>query len=287
MSSQEVDDVIVECTYGITEYNEYECLLEGVLVTDPTANVTFSGVHLENKTEADVLVVFIRNSNTPFMIPQLFTTFPNMVDLEIESSNLQSIDVPASVRLQYLILYRNTIMRLESGSIQDQTDLYLFEATGNYIHEIDEDFFEGMPNTFFVDLSSNHIQALAPSTFTPLRNVVVLDFYQNALTSLGDELFISNSILLLIYFGRNQISEVHHDFVRNLPSSLQGFEMTQNLCVDRSFSLTSPDDLMIINNALNQCFRNFNRISGDRNIAMQVQSGMTFQDEFGNNIFRT
>lgn len=287
MSSQEVDDVIVECTYGITVYDEYECVLEGITVTDPTANVTLGGVHLENKTEADVIVVTIVNSNTPFMIPQLFTTFPNMVDLEIESSNLQSIDVPASARLQYLILYRNTIMRLESESIQSQTDLYLFEATGNYIHEIDEDFFEGMPNTFFVDLSSNHIQVLAPSTFAPLRNLIILDFYQNALTSLGEDPFTSNSILLLIYFGRNQINEVHHDFVRNLPSSLQGFDMTQNLCVDRSFSPATPDDLMIINNALNQCFRNFNRISGDRNIAMRVQSGITFQDEFGNNIFMT
>lgn len=145
-----------------------------------------------------------------------------------------------------------------------------------------------MPNTFFVDLSSNHIQVLAPSTFTPLRNLVVLDFYQNALTSLGEDHFTSNSILLLIYFGRNQINEIHPHFVRNLPSSLQGFEVTQNLCVDRSFSSATPNNLMIINNALNQCFRNFNRISGDiRNIVMQVQSGMSFEDEFGNAIFMT
>lgn len=136
VSSQEVDDVIVDCKYILTEYKEYECVLEGITVADPTMNVIFGGVHLENKTEADVAAVYIINSNTPFMISQLFTTFPNMIDLEIESSNLQSIDVPASARLQYLILYRNNIRRLESGSIQNQTEIYLFEATGNYIQEI-------------------------------------------------------------------------------------------------------------------------------------------------------
>lgn len=104
-------------------FGEYVCHLTEIEVTNPETNVTFGGVHLENRTEADVEVVWMSYSNTPFMLPQLFTTFPNINELDIEFCNLQSINIPASARIQYLILYQNNITRLESGSLHNQGDM--------------------------------------------------------------------------------------------------------------------------------------------------------------------
>lgn len=265
---------------------DYTCLLEGIAVTVPGSNVTFAGVHLEGRTEADVLLVLIEYSNTPFMIPQLFTTFPNINELVIEYSNLQSIDVPDTVRLEYIVLFYNNVTKLQSGTLRNQSRLTYLEVIHNNIQEIDEEFFNDIPNTYYIELTNNRLTSLAPRTFYPLRYVIYIDLKDNLLESLGADLFSSNTILRSLYIERNPISEIHHDFVNSLPINLSFVNLSLNLCVNGVFQLGSGENRRLANHALNQCFRNFHRISSDlKSITMQIPPNVKFYDEFGNEIF--
>lgn len=283
ISAQE--PITVNCVYFIFQ-SEYTCLLEGIEVTTPGSNVTFAGVHLEGRTEADVEVVLIEYSNTPFMIPQLFTTFPNINELVIEFSNLQSIDVPDTVRLEYLVLFYNNVTKLESGTLRNQSRLTYLEVIHNNIQEIEEDFFNDIPNTYYVELTNNRLTALAPRTFASLRYVIYIDLKDNQLATLEADLFSSNGILRSLYLERNQISEIHNDFVNSLPINLSFVNLSLNLCVNGVFQLGNGESRRLANHALNQCFRNFHRISAElKSITMQIPPNVKFYDEFGNEIF--
>lgn len=129
--------VTLDCNY-LFFGGEYVCSLTEIEVLDPTIEVTFGGTHLQNLTELDVDVIWVVDSNTPFMIQSIFTTFPNINELTIEASNLQSISIPSDSRVEWLFLYGNNISRLEAGSVPGPSIMYYFEAVDCGIMDIDE-----------------------------------------------------------------------------------------------------------------------------------------------------
>lgn len=245
--------VTVDCNYLIFG-GEYVCSLNGIEVTDPTAEVTFGGIHLDGRTELEVDVVWILDSNTPFMIQSIFTTFPNINELTIEESNLQSISIPANSSVEWLFLYGNNISRLEAGTLQAPI-LFYFEAIDNGILAIDGGFFDQAPDTRYIDLSVNNITELAAGSFAP--GAVLIDLYRNGLAVIEEGLFVNNSILVALYLDRNVIVDIHPSFITGLPANLQYVAMAQNECFSGNLEVTSDGLRMMANNALNQCFRNF------------------------------
>lgn len=102
---------------------------------DPAANVTFVGNHTGENTDANVNVVEILSSNTPFIIEQIFTQFPNVIGLEIINSQLQTLRIPEFAILEDITLRGNNVSRIESNSLANQTNLVWFSATNNSILE--------------------------------------------------------------------------------------------------------------------------------------------------------
>lgn len=164
--------------FGSHLFDDYGCLLINITVLDPAANIVFVGQHLDNLTDSDVLSMVIVNSNTPFMMPQMFTTFPNMDELLIFSSNLQSINVPSSAQLFYLtrLLYDNNISRIESGSLRGQSRLTYLELSSNNIQEIEEDAFVDLEALNTLVLVGNQLQEIRGTTLHNLTNLIYLDF---------------------------------------------------------------------------------------------------------------
>lgn len=82
LSSALAQNITLECLF-FDQWNGYECYLDNITVLEIPENVTFTGQHLPNRTNADVDIVQVANSNMPVVIPQIFETFSNVSVLYI------------------------------------------------------------------------------------------------------------------------------------------------------------------------------------------------------------
>lgn len=279
--SQE-EDLTLECFFGDTW--QYECFLTQIEVLDPTQNVVFVGEHTENRTDDDVRIVRISASTTPFIIQQLFTTFPNIDELYIANSHLESIEIPDTVHLSDIEIYGNNITRLENGTFDGQASLINLVLRDNNILEIDEDAFAGLGALVHLNLLANHVEELAPRTFQSLTNLTSLDMERNRLRSISDELFSNNPLLTVLDFEANLIEEISPRLLSNF-NSLLHFDLTGNICVGRNFYLDSEDDFSFISlhNALRTCYNNFiGEVPVFKRVILEFLGPLRLFDEFGN-----
>lgn len=281
------ESITLNCQFLTTVFGEYTCRLLGIEVLDPAQEVIVGGEHVEGQTNDDVQVVQIRNSNTPFVIPQLFAAFPNVLELDIQNSNLQVLSIPAGIQLEYLTLYRNNISRIENGTFIGQSGLEFIEAMDNRIEVIEEDAFLGLEGLLGLMLIGNRIRALAPRTFHPLENLIFIDLERNLIERIEDGTFAENPELLSIYLEFNQINAVSPTFTAGFGINMEYVNLQGNRCINRPFALRDPIDLILLNNALNPCFNNFiGETPQTRRITLEFQGPLSLFDEFGNIIAR-
>lgn len=259
-------------------------MLHNIEVTDPTVNVIFGGTHAENRANSDVNIVEIDNSITPFMIPQIFTTFPNINELTIEHSGLQSISIPDSVQLHWLYLFGNNVSRIENGTFRNQTQLLFLYILFSNVEVIEEDALEGLTSLTSLVLVNNWIAHLEPRTFQPLINVENIDLGENRLTSVSEQLFSSNTRLRLLYLEFNQINAIAPGFDTSLRNTLYLMNLLGNVCVNRSFSLSTPESWELLDDGLATCFENFSNgtVPEIGQIQMEFSGCMSIFDEFDN-----
>lgn len=277
-------DVTFDCVFVETEADEYACILHNIEVIDPSVNVIFGGTHVENRSNADVNIVEIDNSTTPFMIPQIFTTFPNINELTIENSGLQSINIPDAVQLHWLYLFNNNISRIENGTFRNQSSLLFLYALSNNIEFIEENAFEGLSSLVSLVLTHNQIANLLPRTFQPLVNLEVMDFETNVITSISEDLFSSNTRLRLLYLDFNMINAIAPRFDAGLRNTLYLMNLSGNVCVNRSFSFANEQDWLNLEEGLATCFDNFNNGTSPetRQITMEFSGCLSIFDESNN-----
>lgn len=279
-------NIEIACVFQWTIFTEYACRLENITVLDPEVGVTFVGEHLGEMTDADVEVVQIRNSNTPFMIPSMFTTFPNIFELDIQSSNLESIDIPETVQLIWLIIYNNNISHIGSGTIRGQDRISYLELMSNRIETIDEDAFNDLGTLNSLVLINNQLQEIQGSTLHNLTRLSYLDFERNNLTRISEHTFSQNTILYSLYLEFNQIEAIHPRFASEL-TNLRFINLIGNGCVNRSFPLQDERGWMEMNAALQTCYNGYNGTVPElRTITMQFTGNLAIFDEFGNIIAR-
>lgn len=279
-------DIEVTCVFQWSFFNEYTCYLENITVSDPSVNVVFIGEHLANLTDHDVEVVEIRNSNTTFMIPQMFTTFFNIFELIIEDSNLQSFDIPSSVQLVWIIINRNNISHIGSGSIRGQSRLYHMELNSNGIVTIAEDAFVDLIALNSLLLINNQIEEIQGATFHHLTALSSIDIQRNNLKRISENTFSRNTNLFSLYLDSNQIEAIHPHFASEL-TNLRYFNLYGNSCIDRNFQLQSEQGLIDMNIALQTCYHSYNGgVPEIRTITMQFIGNLTISDEFGHIVAR-
>ena len=249
--------------------------------------MTISGEHLTGRTKNDVTVVQIRNSNTPFVIQQIFTSFPNLIKLDIQNSNLQELVLSSEVQLKYLTLYRNNISRIENGTFSGQSQLEIIDAMDNRITDIEINAFEGLENLYSLMLIGNRISRILPGTFHPMINLVYLDLEQNRIERIEDDTFSGNPALEALYLEYNVINAISTTFTTGLSKNLEYLNIQGNRCIDRQFALREPIDMILLNNALITCFNNFiGETPAVRRITLEFSGPLSLFDEFGNIIAR-
>jgi Leucine rich repeat len=284
-SSQNVD---LNCTFVLNYNSEYACRLFNIEVTNPSQNVNFVGQHLEGRSNANVQAVEIRGSNTPFTIPQIFTTFPNIVELFIHNSNLQSISIPDTVQLQRIDFNRNNISRILNGTFSGQRQLTFLQIANSQVEVVEQDAFIGLANVTYLNLAFNRIELILPPTMVPLTNLATCDLEGNLLTRMNCGVFGRSANLRSLYLENNRINAICTNFTRRLSSTVTFLNLSGNRCVDRRFQLGDELGLITLNNALNSCFNIYRDIptTERRQITLEFEGPLVLFDQFGNIIAR-
>jgi Leucine-rich repeat (LRR) protein len=275
------------CEFEFNYDNEYTCNLFAIEVTNPTHQVTFAGEHVQGQTNANVRSVKIRASNTPFIIPQIFTTFPNIIELFIHNSKLQSISIPDSIQLQRIDIHRNNISRIVNGTFSGQTQLRSLRVSSSMVEAIEASAFTGAINLTHVDLSFNRLTEIIPPTFQSLSNLVHCDLKDNQLTTIRLRMFGHNPNMETLLLENNRINDTCINFTKVLSRNMVFLNLSNNVCVNRSFQLGDELGMIALNNALNPCFNNFkNEVPEIRRVTLEFRGPIALYDEFGNIIAR-
>lgn len=251
---------------------------------DPSQNVVIGGAHLQNRSNVNVQVVRVVDSNTPFVIQQIFTTFSNMYQLEIINSQLQTINISDAVQLEWINILGNNISRIENGTFTRQLRLTTMDLSDNNIQEIQERAFEGLTELNSLDLVNNSISNLAPQTFYPLTRLRYLHLEANNLSSISAELFSQNYSMRSVYLKDNKITQVSPRFSSSFGYYLNTINMEGNLCVNRRFVLDGDEfSYTTLHNFLRSCYHNFSGSSSDnKSVILGFNGYLRLFDEYGN-----
>lgn len=285
LSASSAQTVDLECLFTV-ENTFYTCQLYQIEATDPNVQYNFVGEHLPNHDNNDVVFVEILSSNTPFIIPEIFSTFPNILRLDVRRSNLQSIEFPSDVpeTLEQIFFIDNEIPTIESGTFSPLVNATLIDLINNHIQVIEEDAFAGLTRMERLYLIGNRLSELPGRIFANMPELVYLDLENNDLSRIESETFAENHRLRTIYLEYNQITAIAPNFIRNLSQELSFINLNGNECISSSFNFQDEFDIIRFHRALEDCYEAFSprAPTDDRLLTMEFIGQLNVYDEFGN-----
>lgn len=262
------------------------CALNNIEVLDFTQNIVIGGNHIANRSNDDVQVVSISNSNTPRIFPQIFMTFRNVVELEMVRCKLESASIPPSAQLEVILFYGNNITAITREDLRGQNEMLYFDAVDNNIQVIEDKALDELPKLTYLILMNNNIKQLDPDSFQNLKNLRYLDLEGNQLSHISEALFSGNPRLREVYLEFNKINEISPRFASNSRGSLQLLNLQANACVNKAFILEFYEDWMEMNTLLGPCFDNYRNASQTRRITIEFTGKLVILDEDGNVVTR-
>lgn len=281
----------LECNYYLNPLNEYVCQLTGINVPTRETEVVFTGNHQPDMSETDVEVVLIVFANTPFIIPAIYTTFPNIIELNIEFSNLVEIDpIPEHIALQYLIVYFNDVNIIRNDTFATQSNsLVYIETQLNDIETIEDNAYVGTDSVLVLVLRYNQLGNIHPRAFWPMIGVSIIDAGASDVVRIEGDMFSQNSRLTYLNFESNNIREISPRFANGIRESLFIFNIGYNECIDSDFILSEQIVWAFLHNSMLQCYDNFlgreSEGNHTRSITIEFRGSLRLFDEDGNIVF--
>lgn len=263
---------------------EYGCQLFNVNVTDPNASYRIIGNHLGNSTNNDVELFEVYGSDFQFIPQEIFTTFPNIDDMEVYESNLQSINVSGTNRLKQLYLTRNNISRIEGRTFENLVNLTTLVLIRNGIFELDEEAFVGLQNLNRLSLIGNNISTLSSQVFNNLSLLRILDLEANQLTRIESEAFVGLTNLRNLYLEWNRIEAISPEFTRSFRNSAVIINLNRNVCIDFYGYFADDFDWVRFNSELEECYENFypRGDNDERRLSLEFTGRLNIYDRFDN-----
>lgn len=262
--------------------NVYTCDINSVTVSDDyNQNINIVGGHPPGWNNNLVRAVRIQLGDIPFIIPQLFTTFPNLFRLTISNAGLRRIQSHAlanATNLELMIVESNPLREIEANAFSGASSLRSLDLFGNQLLNIDEDAFVGLSNLRDLLLESNRIRHLRKNLFRPLKTVEIISLSDNNVDIIHENLFANNRHLRNIDLVRNRINEVGRNFIEGL-NELQILNVFENRCVNNIFIVDDTASKEEIRNGLTACFDNFDSTV---KLKMEVRGSFTISDDYGN-----
>lgn len=260
------EDVNVECNFSVPAGTvNYLCEVSGIEFSgdNKSQNFIFSGTHLVARTNDHVTHVTIRNSQVPFVISQIFTTFRNLIHLSYLGGGLTSIQSNAVVDARNLEIFtarfNPELTKIHSNAFSGASNLVQLMMNNNSIHDVHEKAFVGLQRTRVINLSNNQIRELPENVFRPARRLQTLFFRNNQIDTLYASMFAHNNIMHQIELHDNRINAIDRNFFVSI-RNLTWLMLLRNVCANRTFVFGMTDDA-IIEEGLAPCFDNFDRIT--------------------------
>lgn len=263
-SNQVYAQVQLNCIYGFERFPDqiYRCSLLGVEMFNTNERIIFGGQHQPGMNIMNVVKINMASSNISFIIPELFSTFPNTESIEMRSMVLNHfVEPPRSIgtnKVTSVTLANNQITTLNAkvfNGLSNVIELFLFT---NSLTNIDGNAFFGLENVRLMHFALSSIKTLPSTIFHPLRSMKVLHFYDNGIEHIDAVLFVNNRELVSLILEDNRISSIAPTFMDNL-NSLRFINLERNQCINQRFRINDNNTLNDVQTALQICFNNFNQ----------------------------
>lgn len=241
----------------------YECEISGISIADDESHTfTFGGQHWPGHTNEDVTSVWVTNSNIPFVIPEIFSTFRNLEQILIRS-RLQRIQSNAVVDARnlkrFIANFNHNLTTIHSKAFSGASNLVELLLNDNALSEIHENAFVGLSRLSNLECQRNRIRELPEGIFRHLRRLETVTFNINQIEVLNGNLFINSNQMRRVNFALNNIKAIERNF-------LSPFQVTyiMNLFVNQCVSTVL--NLVLVPNATVQailapCYDNFDELN--------------------------
>lgn len=280
--------VELECEYLAAESGQYVCILEGVEVRSRETHVNFTGEHLPGYTEEDVVAVAVILSDMRFIVPEIYTTFPNIIELDFAFAGLQEIDpLPELPNLMAFICFGNDISVIQSNTFANTRSLILLDLELNNINVVEPDAFEGLNDVLVLAMMFNNFTTNLPDQLLwPLTSAIIIDLGDNGIQVIGEGFFERNTELVALGLGLNNIDRIAPTFFGPLSQNLILADFTGNVCVGREFEITDDAVVSFLHASLRQCYNNFLgvRKNETNSVFFEYTGSLRLFDDFGNMI---
>jgi Leucine-rich repeat (LRR) protein len=281
ISAQEI--IELQCRFTYSFLGLYTCQMPVANVSNPNAIYRFVGEHQANYTNDDVVNFETRYTNFEFIPQQLFTTFPNLIEMEIRASNLKSINISGTDKFQQLYFSSNNISRIENGTFARQSNLTLLVLNLNQIIQLDEDAFIGLNSCNRLTLLGNNITELPGRIFNNVPTLRVIDLEENQLKRIENGTF-SELELTGLYLEYNEINEISPDFAKSVIRDRALINLRGNRCTNHWAFFIDDLDIVHFNMNLGRCYENYNQRSenDERRLTMEFNGRLNIYDRFNN-----
>ncbi|CAO1414867.1 unnamed protein product [Diamesa serratosioi] len=256
--------VQLNCIYDFERFPDqiYRCNLLGVQMFNTNERIIFGGQHRPGRNIMDVVKINIGSSNISFIMPELFSTFPNTEAIEIRRMVLNHfIEPPRPIgvnKVTSMTFSNNEITTINAkvfNGLSNVIELFLFT---NSLTNIDENAFYGLENVRLMYFAQTSIKILPPNILHPLRSMKVLFFNDNGIEQIDAQLFANNRELVSIILESNRISSIAPTFMDKL-NSLRFINLEGNQCINQRFLIGVNNTINDVQIALQTCFNNYNQ----------------------------
>lgn len=281
-------NVDVQCGFGFS-LGLYACTIWDVTIdAGESATFNISGTHLPDHTNESVLSAWVRLGSIPFVITQLFTIFPNIVDFYVWAGGLERIQTNAfanAVNLKNVHIVGNNEFRvIQRNAFSDATNLETVEIIENAIETIHEAAFDGLTSVQVIHAERNQLRELPFDIFRTLTSLESIFLSDNALESLDGRLLANNPNVVRLHFARNQINAIGRNFLDGL-TQLGSFNVIGNRCVDHAWLIGGNTTIDTVQEELQNCFDNF--VDDDvKTFVLELRGSLVLRSQNGSEIIR-
>jgi hypothetical protein len=259
------NEKVLACGFWFNSLNDYECMIENLEIEiHQNQTIRLVGNHLGNYTNLDVVTFTITRSNIPFIIKEVFTTFPNLRNFNVANTGLRWIQWDAFRNCDTLtrITMRDNpqLSLIEPLAFAGASNVQRMIINNASLSDLHDNTFVGMSQLQYLSMERNRITKFSPRTLRPLLRLEELHLWFNLFEVLTPEMFRYNNRLTDLTFADNRINAIDRNFLQ--PTPLMTILMLQdNACIHFNIIFGIHSEATI-QRVLEPCFQNFDRIEG-------------------------
>lgn len=284
----QAQDFTINCNFFTTS-NGYTCqLYEFGIYDNEKSDIKIGGIHLDGLTNDDVQMVLITNSSVPFVITEVFTTFPNLYFFSImKDSRLARIQTGAfrnASNLEFVFISGlSELTSIEANAFTGGSKIMSLDLILNKIETIHKTAFDGLVALRYLYLDGNQITQLPAQVFRTCKRLQILNAPVNFIDSLDGRLLRNNLEVRVLDFSKNEINAIGVEFLNEL-SNLTTFRLEGNRCANDSWTISDTVTIDTIRGNLHYCFRNADRKL--KRFKLEVRGSIVLRNEDGSELIR-